>query len=99
MRDVIEHHRDDPLETCITLSLSSKVEDLVLCESAMRLEGEGYLSRHRFEELGIGKPNPNPSCETPHQVEQKPLPSYLRYPYLGESSTFPIIVASCSNDA
>ena len=33
-----------------------------------------------------------PSIEQPPQLEQKPLPSHLRYAYLGESSTLPVII-------
>ena len=33
-----------------------------------------------------------PSIEQPPQLEHKPLPSHLRYAYLGESSTLPVII-------
>ena len=33
-----------------------------------------------------------PSVEQPPQLEQKPLPSHLRYAYLGESSTLQVII-------
>ena len=35
-----------------------------------------------------------PSVEQPPQLEQKPLPSNLRYAYLGESSTLPVIISA-----
>ena len=35
-----------------------------------------------------------PSIERPPQLEQKPLPSHLRYAYLGESSTLPVIIST-----
>ena len=34
------------------------------------------------------------SIERPPQLEQKPLPSHLRYAYLGESSTLPVIISA-----
>ena len=34
-----------------------------------------------------------PSVEQPPQLEQKSLPSHLRYAYLGESSTLPVIIS------
>ena len=40
MREALDKQRDDRYKTCITLSLSSEVEELDLHESAMRLEGE-----------------------------------------------------------
>ena len=33
-----------------------------------------------------------PSVERPPQLEKKPLPSHLRYAYLRESSTLPVII-------
>ena len=35
-----------------------------------------------------------PSVERPPQLEKKPLPSHLRYAYLGESSTLPVIISA-----
>ena len=35
-----------------------------------------------------------PSIEQPPKLEQKPLPNHLRYAYLGESSTFLVIISS-----
>ena len=35
-----------------------------------------------------------PSTERPPQLEQKPLPSHLRYAYLRESSTLLVIISS-----
>ena len=35
-----------------------------------------------------------PSIERPPQLKQKPLPSHLRYAYLGESSTLPVIISA-----
>ena len=35
-----------------------------------------------------------PSVERPPQLEQNPLPSHLRYAYLGDSSTLPVIISA-----
>ena len=35
-----------------------------------------------------------PSIEQPTQFEQKPLPNHLRYAYLGESSTLPVLISA-----
>ena len=35
-----------------------------------------------------------PSIERPPQLEQNPLPSHLRYAYLGESSTLLVIISA-----
>ena len=34
-----------------------------------------------------------PSVEQPPKMEQKPLPSHLKYVYLGNASTLPVIIA------
>ena len=39
-----------------------------------------------------------PSTERPPQLEQKPLPSHLRYAYLGESSTLPMIISAVEEE-
>lgn len=38
---------------------------------------------------------PKPSVEEPPQLELKPLPSHLKYVYLGENDTLPVIISSC----
>ena len=35
-----------------------------------------------------------PSFEQPPKMEQKPLPSHLRYAYLGEASILPVIIST-----
>ena len=34
-----------------------------------------------------------PSVEQPPKMEQKPLPSHLKYAYLGNASTLPVIIS------
>ena len=50
--------------------------------------------RKYYEPLGENTQTSVPSIERPPQLEQKPLPSNLRYAYLGESSTLPIIISA-----
>ncbi|XP_057803366.1 uncharacterized protein LOC131018669 [Salvia miltiorrhiza] len=49
----------------------------------------------KFESLGLSerefKP-PKPSIEEPPQLELKPLPSHLKYAYLGTEETLPVII-------
>ena len=49
--------------------------------------------RKFYEPLGENTQTLVPSIKRPPQLEQKPLPSHLRYAYLGESSTLPIIIS------
>ena len=64
-------------------------------------EVEGYVKwmdsfqpneRKYYEQLGENTQTLVPSIERPPQLEQKPLPSHLRYAYLRESSTLPVII-------
>ena len=48
--------------------------------------------RKYFESLGESAKTPMPSVEQPPKMEQKPLPSHLKYVYLGMASTLPVII-------
>ena len=49
--------------------------------------------RKYFESLGESAKTPVPSVEQPPKMEQKPLPSHLKYVYLGMASTLPVIIS------
>ncbi|XP_062113935.1 uncharacterized protein LOC133824936 [Humulus lupulus] len=48
----------------------------------------------KFEELGEGPERPLPLILKPPVLELKAVPEHLRYAYLGEKETFPVIVSS-----
>ena len=48
--------------------------------------------RKYYEQLGDNTQTSVPLVKRPPQLEKKPLPSHLRYAYLGESSTLPVII-------
>ena len=50
--------------------------------------------RKYFESLGANPSQLTPSIEKPPIVEEKQLPNHLRYAYLGEESTIPVIISS-----
>ena len=50
--------------------------------------------RKYYEPLGENTQTSVPLIERPPQLEQKPLPSHLRYAYLGESSTLLVIISA-----
>nr|XP_027109356.1 uncharacterized protein LOC113729231 [Coffea arabica] len=50
--------------------------------------------RNAYEELGQSKGLPPPSCEQAPQLELKSLPKHLKYTFLGEKETLPVIVNS-----
>ena len=58
------------------------------------LESCGPNKRTYFEELEDGQPKILPYVEKAPSLDLKPLPSHLKYAYLGERETLPIIVAA-----
>ncbi|XP_071918787.1 uncharacterized protein [Coffea arabica] len=48
-----------------------------------------YKRRNAYEELGLSKGLPPPSCEQAPQLEFKPLSKHLKYAFLGEKETLP----------
>ncbi|KAM6594465.1 hypothetical protein CsatA_002168 [Cannabis sativa] len=54
--------------------------------------------KRSFESLELKESNfkpPKPSIQEPPKLELKPLPSHLKYAYLGENETLPIIISAC----
>ena len=49
--------------------------------------------RKYYKPLGKNTQTSVPSFEQPPKMEQKPLPSHLRYAYLGDASTLPMIIS------
>ena len=50
--------------------------------------------RKYYEPMGENTKTSVPSFERPPKMEQKPLPSHLRYVYLGNASTLPVIISA-----
>ena len=83
----------DPLETSLVQSESKELGE----------EAEEYVKwmdsfqpnrRKYYEPLGKNTQTPVPSFEQPPKMEQKPLPSHLRYSYLRNTSTLPVIISA-----
>ena len=72
----------DPLETSLVgnehENLSEEAEEYVKWMDSFE-----HNRRKYFESLGEGVRTPVPSIEQPPKMEQKPLPSHLKYAYLG----------------
>ena len=83
----------DPLETSLveneSENLSEEAEEYVKW-----MDSFGHNRRKYFESLGEGVKTPVPSIEQPPKMEQKPLPSHLKYAYLGVESTLPVIISA-----
>ena len=83
----------NPLETSLveneSENLSEEAEEYVKWMDSL-----GHNRRKYFESLGEGVKTPVPSIEQPPKMEQKPLPSHLKYAYLGVESTLPVIISA-----
>ena len=83
----------DPLEASMIQSdsenLSEEAAEYVNWMNSFEPNGRKY-----YEPLGENTPMPLPSSKQPPKVEQKPLPCHLRYAYLGEACTLPVIISA-----
>ena len=83
----------DPLEASLVEIDSENIRDEAE-EYVKWMDSFGPNRRKYFESLGEGDKTPVPSVEQPHKMEQKPLPSHLKYAYLGVASTLPMIISA-----
>ena len=83
----------DPLEASLVQNDSENISEEAE-EYVKWMDFFGPNSRKYFESLGEGAKTPLPSVEQPPEVEQKPLPSQLKYAYLGVASTLPVIISA-----
>ena len=83
----------DPLEASLvendSENLSEEAEEYVKW-----MDSFGNNRRKYFESLGEGAKTPVPSVEQRPKMKQKPLPSHLKYAYLREASTLPVIISA-----
>ena len=95
--DNVSH--DDPLKSCLVNS--SWDEEVTTLESELLhsiIEHNDVLEVNRwtpkFEPLPPNEDKALPSEERPPKLELKPLPTHLKYAFLGEEETFPVIISS-----
>ena len=77
----------EPLETNLTHEDPSSCEDKVVREYVKWMDSFGSKRKKYFESLGTSPSQLIPSTEKSHILEEKKLPTHLRYAYLGEAST------------
>ena len=83
----------DPLETSLVQSESEELGEEV--KEYVKLMDSFQPNRRRYyEPLGEIAQMSVPSLEQPPKIEQKPLPSHLRYAYLRDASTLPVIISA-----
>ena len=83
----------DPLEASLVENDSENMSEEAE-EYVKWMDFFGPNRRKYFEYLGEGVKTPVPSAEQPPKMEQKPLPSHLKYAYLGVASTLPVIISA-----
>ena len=90
---------DDPLTSClVSLSWNEEVTTLEseflhsIIEHNEVLEVNGWVPK--FEPLPPNEEKALPSEENPPKPELKPLPSHLKYVFLGAEETFSVIISS-----
>ena len=83
----------DPLEASLVQSdsknLGEEAEEYVKWMDSFEPNRRKY-----FESLGENTRTPMPFVEQPPKMEQKPLPSHLKYAYLGIASTLQVIISA-----
>ena len=83
----------DPLEASLvqsdSKSLGEEAEEYVKWMDSFKPNRRKYI-----ELVGENTKMPVPSVEQPPKMEQKPLPSHLKYAYLGASSNLPVIIST-----
>ena len=83
----------DPLEASLVQNakeeLSEDAEEYVKWMESFQPNRRKY-----YEPLGENTQTSVPLIEQPPHLEQKPFPNHLRYVYLGESSTLPVIISA-----
>ncbi|XP_027169924.1 uncharacterized protein LOC113769792 [Coffea eugenioides] len=81
---------DDSLEFCLN---GVGLQEEQVEEMTEFLQAQvPYKRRNAYEEFELTKGLPPPSCEQAPQLEFKPLPKHLKYAFLGEKETLPVIV-------
>ena len=103
MQEFVDHFScDDPLKSCLVSPkcveevTTPEVEFLYsILEHREVMETNGWTPR--FEELPPIEERVLSSKEKPPKLELKPLPSHLKYSFLGSEETFLVIISSSLN--
>ena len=83
----------DPLKTSLVQSESKELGEEAK-EYVKWMDSFHPNRRKYYEPLGENTQTPVPSFEQSPKMEQNPLPNHLRYAYLGDASTLPVIISA-----
>ena len=82
----------DPLKASLVQSDSKNLSDEAV-EYENWMNSFEHNGRKYYEPLGENTQPSIPSSKHQYKVDQKPLPCHLRYVYLGEACTLPVIIS------
>ncbi|KAL5560543.1 hypothetical protein UlMin_036754 [Ulmus minor] len=89
-----------PLEACLVKSATIEEEDegVRQCSELLAALDEYLFSEESFKELETDKIPTSVGKKEGNRIELKPLPSHLRYAYLDDSESFPVIINNSLDD-
>ena len=82
------------METSLTHEDPSSCDDDTVREYVNWMDSFELNKRKYFESLGASPNRLTPSIEKQPSLEEKPLPVHLRYAYLRDAATLPVIISS-----
>ncbi|XP_062112832.1 uncharacterized protein LOC133823987 [Humulus lupulus] len=85
---------EDSLQKSLTIGDIDADLDSEVQECVQWMNSKGPIYQRKYEDLGQGPERPLPSVQKPPELELKSLPAHLRYAFLGEKETLPVIVSS-----
>ncbi|XP_040369382.1 uncharacterized protein LOC121051265 [Rosa chinensis] len=93
----IENASQDPLETCLHHNGIEFIEEATR-EAELTLEALRPCTPHLQPKVEVPLANSTPllpSIKYPPTLDMKPLPSHLKYAFIGENHKLPVIISSC----
>ena len=84
----------EPLKTSLTHEDPSSCKDDLVRKYVQWMDSFGPNRRKYFESLGTCPSRLIPYVEKPPILKEKQLPTHLKYAYLREASTLPVIISS-----
>ncbi|XP_062103883.1 uncharacterized protein LOC133815004 [Humulus lupulus] len=97
LQRILDLHGDDKLDVVLREPIDLKKEDVTteVKETVAALNSGGEVSKEvPFLELPISHEQLQPSVKSPPKLELKPLLEHLKYVYLGEKETLPVIITT-----
>ncbi|XP_062075604.1 uncharacterized protein LOC133779690 [Humulus lupulus] len=94
---ILDLHGEDGLDVVLRESIDLKEDGVTteVKEKVAALNSGGEVSKVvSFLELPISHEQLQPSVKSPPKLELKPLPEHLKYVYLGEKETLPVIITT-----